>query len=308
MSVSAEYLPTAAFAHAVAVIVGQQRSLATWQRVQGGGYTPAARLRVRFATGESVFVKAATSENTAQWLRTERRVYESLSPGKYDFLPRYYGAGEADGFPFLVLEDLTSAHWPPPWSEPLIHRLLSTFEQVRAAASSAPADLPLCRDAAGAMSSWHDVAANPDAFLHLGFCSASWLDTALPTLAAASDAAPFDGSDLLHMDIRSDNLCFCPDGRTVIVDWNHACIGNGALEIAGWLPSLCDEGGPLPETLMPTGGAEFAAWLSGYWGYQAGKPSIPTAPHVRTIQRRQLAVALPWAVRALGLPPLDGVS
>ena len=69
-----------------------------------------------------------------------------------------------------------------------------------------------------------------------------------------------------------------------------------------WLPSLAYEGGPEPEQILPDA-PEVAAWVSGFFAARAGLPQIPDAPRVRWVQRRQLATALPWAVRALGLPP-----
>ena len=48
--------------------------------------------------------------------------------------------------------------------------------------------------------------------------------------------------------------------------------------------------------------------VSGFFAARAGLPEIPVAPHVRGLQRAQLRAALPWAIRALGLPPEDGVT
>jgi thiamine kinase-like enzyme len=39
------------------------------------------------------------------------------------------------------------------------------------------------------------------------------------------------GKDLLHIDLRSDNICFAGD-RTLLIDWNLACHGNGLLDLA----------------------------------------------------------------------------
>jgi hypothetical protein len=289
------------FSEAVARCAGG-KTPASCVRIQGGGYTQARRLLMRFTDGSSVFIKAATTPDTANWLQSERRVYEAMSPAAPGFLPVYYGSGEADGFPFLVLEDLSGAHWPPPWTDAHIRAVLDALAEVPAAVVHAPADLPRLASYIGEIPTWNEVAADPEEFLSLGLCSREWLDTHLPTLMAATAAAPFAGDDLIHLDIRSDNLCFRPDGRAVIVDWNHACIGNSLLEVAGWLPSLHAEGGPPPEAILPDGAAEFAAWLAGYWARQAGKPAPPGAPHLRGVQKRQLAVSLPWAARALGLP------
>lgn len=104
------------------------------------------------------------------------------------------------------------------------------------------------------------------------------------------------GDDILHLDIRNDNLCFTPD-RTILVDWNWACVGNGEFDLASWLPSLHSEGGPPPESLLPDA-PEMAAALSGFWAARAGLPR----PEARqTVLMSQLRAALPWAARALGL-------
>ena len=104
--------------------------------------------------------------------------------------------------------------------------------------------------------------------------------------------------------MRSDNLCFVGE-RVVLVDWNLACRGSPLLDLAFWLPSLQSEGGPPPDTILPGAGA-LAALVSGFFACRAGRPVIPDAPRVRQVQLTQLRCALPWVVRALDLPPLDG--
>jgi aminoglycoside phosphotransferase (APT) family kinase protein len=122
----------------------------------------------------------------------------------------------------------------------------------------------------------------------------------LPSLVEAEQAAVLDGQDLIHLDLRSDNLCFT-DERVVLVDWNFACRGQRSLDLALWLPSLTLEGGPLPDAVLP-GCAEYAAAWSGVLAHGAPLPAPTGAPTVRAFQRRQLDVALPWACRTLGLP------
>jgi hypothetical protein len=268
-----------------------------WSRVSGG-YTNAGRWRVRFADGGSVFVKAATGEDTADWLRAEHRMYAHLGPRP--FLPAllgWDGGGEAAAFPILVLEDLGAAHWPPPWDDRRVRAVLDALAMVRAALPFAPPELPSLEAMRGDFACWRDVAGAPEPFLALGLCTPRWLDEALPTLIAAEDAARLDGDDLLHRDVRSDNLCFRPEsGAALLVDWNWACRGNGRLDITGWLPSLHAEGGPLPETVLPDE-PELATLLAGFWASRAGKPDPRPGSRVRQVQRQQLRVALPWAAR-----------
>lgn len=269
----------------------------------GRGYTPARRLRLSLQRGGSVFAKAATNEKTAAWLRTEAQVYDALAGSP--FLAERLAWHDDGAEPFLILEDLSDAHWPPPWTTLHIESVRAALSDVAASRSQIPFPLMRIQEDQENFASWRRVEEAPETFLSLGLCSEAWLQAALPTLIAAESAAPLGGEDLLHLDVRSDNICFRPgSGAAVLVDWNWVCVGNRDLDIAGWLSSLHSEGGPRPETILPDAG-EFAALLSGFWAYRAGTPPPKGAPRVREVQRRQLLFALPWAVRALDLPPLS---
>jgi hypothetical protein len=58
----------------------------------------------------------------------------------------------------------------------------------------------------------------------------------------------------------------------------------------------------LTPTFFRRPGVSLASWSAA----RAGLPRIPDAPRVREVQLQHLLSALPWVVRALGLPPLDG--
>jgi hypothetical protein len=263
-------------------------------RTADGGYTPAERWVVQTADGRSAFVKAAVDDLTAGWLRAEERIYEAL---RAPFQPALIG-WEDGPRPILILEDLSAAGWPPPWDEDRVEAVRSALALV--ASSPAPSWLPRLADSAMDLHGWRTVAEDPQPFLALGLADAAWLAAALPDLIAASDVFVADGSQLLHLDVRSDNICF-RDGDALLVDWNHAAVGNARLDVALWLPSLADEGGPPPDAVLPDARPE-AAIVSGYFAARAGRPAIPTAPRVRSAQLAQLGQALPWASRELGLP------
>lgn len=260
----------------------------------GRGYTPAIRRIATLASGRTVFVKAAANENTANWLRAEQRIYGHLDA---PFLAKRIAFSDGKR-PVLVLEDLSGAHWPPQWRPGDIDAVRQTMSEV---ACSALAGLPHL-DAAEFNRGWQKVAADPAPFLSLGLVSADWLAAALPTLIDAALSADLSGTAMLHCDLRSDNLCIRA-GRAILVDWNFACIGNPTLDIAFWLPSLAAEGGGPPESILPDA-PEYTALISGFFAARAGLAVIPHAPRVRHIQQVQLNEALPWAVRALGLPHL----
>ena len=269
---------------------------AAWTPV-ASRYALGDRWLIRLDDGRTVFAKRAIGEPTAAWLRKEHDLYAALG---VSFMPRLLGWDDGT-LPLLVLEDLSAATWPPPWPPGSVEAVLRTLQEV--AATPPPAGLGRIADDPPA--GWRDVARDPAPFLRLGLCSDAWLDDALPTLLLASDPSLLDGDGLLHLDVRSDNLCI-RDGQAVLVDWNWATVGNPAVDIAFWLPSLTLEGGPEPDEIarVHRGAETLAVVVAGFFAANAGLLPPAGAPAVRAFQLAQLEVALPWAVRALGLPAL----
>jgi Ser/Thr protein kinase RdoA (MazF antagonist) len=198
-----------------------------------------------------------------------------------------------------VLEDLGGAHWPPPWRQSDVDAVKAVLAEI--AATPPPAGLDGVPRETLAFK-WRDVERDPEPFLALGLCTRAWLDANLAQLRDAAERAPFEGSALLHLDVRSDNIAL-RDGRALRVDWNWACAGNALLDTVTWAPTLNVEGGPPPEDVVEGEGVpELAAALAGFFAAKAGLAPPATGLRVRDVQRKQLTVALPWAARALGLP------
>jgi thiamine kinase-like enzyme len=268
------------------------RRVVSLEEIDGGGYTAAYRAIAELDDGLSVFVKAGTEELTSQFLRDEIRVYRSLQA---PFMPAFHGADDGEP-PILVIEDLRGGRWPPPWDSDSIDAVRQTLA---ALAASEPPEWLEPVDREWLTAGWAEVERDPEPFLATGMRSREWLDASLPVLREAAETARVDGDALLHLDVRSDNVCLTERGA-VLVDWNQACRGNPELDVAAWLPSLRLEGGPDPEAILPGGGG-FAAVLAGLWASRVGLPPPPTAPKVRQAQRAQLEVALAWASRELDL-------
>lgn len=270
-----------------------------WESVRGSGYgTNTAKWSVEFDDGRRrVFVKLALDEHASDWLRDEWRVYGSL---RASFLPEVVAWHDSGTTTFLAIEDLADAYWPPPWLAGQVSLVLETLDEMHM--TTPPRELPALADLREALDGWPIVAADPEPFLSTGVCSRAWLAAALPRLAQASAECQLEGEALLHLDLRSDNLCI-RDGAVLLVDWNHACTGNPAIDAVAWAPSLRLEGGPDPWELVPESGG-LAALIAGYFAAHAGLPAPSTAPAVRDFQRRQAEVALPWASRELRLPEI----
>jgi hypothetical protein len=258
-----------------------------------GGYSTADRFAVTLVDGRRAFVKSSDAENIAGWLRREHEVYANLSGS---FIPELLGWDDDGVRPVLAIDDLSDADWAPRWDAQRVDAVLGALAEL--ASSPPPPNTDDVRITfADLWGRWEKVGADPEPFLSAGLRDRAWLDRSLPTIVDAAARAPVAGNDVCHLDVRSDNMCF-REGRALLVDWNWTSLANGEADIAAWLPSLYVEGGPPPWDVLP-GAGELAAWVSGVWAAVVGLPPPPTAPHVRDLQRRQLAVALDWIDREL---------
>jgi hypothetical protein len=284
----------------IGAVLGQR---AIHWRAASGGYTAAERWICALDDGRSVFAKVAVDARTAQGLREEYHVYEHVHA---DYMPRLLGWDDhTPDRPILLLEDLSGADWPPPWTQTRIDRVLRLIDAV--GATTPPRDLPRLADQKAAVfSGWATVAQDPRPFVSLGLCSAAWLERSIARLVQAETEADVSGGSFLHLDVRSDNLCF--DGeRTLLIDWNLAAVGNPRIELIGWLPSLSIEGGPPPDSFTGPDDAALAAITAGHCAARAGLPPSSPGSRARIGQLMQLKPSLPWACRLLGLDPPDGV-
>lgn len=258
----------------------------TWARVERKGWSMSEHWTIGLADGTRVFAKTGSIDPIPQWLRDERQVFETVHG---PFMPRLRGFEDGPA-PLLVLEDLMPAYWPPPWRRGDVEQVLQALAEV---AATPVTGLPRVEDVHG--NDWRMVEDDPAPFLSTRLRDARWLERRLPELLAAADAAPVHGDSLLHCDVRSDNLCL-KDGRCVLVDWNHARLGNPKYDIAFWAPSLSLEHGPEPWSF---GVDELAVYVGGFFAARAGLPKPAGAPTVRDFQRDQAAVALDWVERVL---------
>ncbi len=229
-------------------------------------------------------------------VRKEKRTYDLLNA---PFMPHLIAFEDHETNPILIIEDLSSHHWPPPWSEDRIARVIDTVHTLHSWDISG-LDLGAFGAIHGELRGWSDVAAEPAQLLATGLVDEAWLDEALPILLSASERCETEGAALTHCDLRSDNLCIAPD-QVLFVDWNWACRWSPRLDLGFFLNFLTAEGGPPQETHLTDSGAESAV-VSGFFARQAGLPEIPGAPQVRWLQGVQLKSALSWAARILELP------
>jgi aminoglycoside phosphotransferase (APT) family kinase protein len=114
----------------------------------------------------------------------------------------------------------------------------------------------------------------------------------------------------VHLDVRSDNILIERDGRVVLVDWPHACIGAPWLDRVVMIPALALETGEEPNRLIDVLDVAahrdavdtLMASLAGYFVERGSRPDPPGLPTVRAFQRAQAEVALRWLRTRLGGP------
>src|SRR5687768_9775128 len=216
--------------------------------------------------------------------KVELLIYEGVTGS---FLPRVLGAWAEAGRALLVLEDLSSAHWPPPYPSDTRPLFASLDELARA---TPPPDLRRLDERN--LTRWEDVRG-------LDVCSPRWLDRAIGPLEEAERSFSVVGDELVHYDVWSANLCFAERGA-VLVDWAAARVGNRWIDVGYALLSLRTEGGTPPPLAIPNE-ASLAAYIAGSVLREATAPLPGWAEPGSTLredQRGDLVHALRWAGEA----------
>ncbi|MFJ8476850.1 aminoglycoside phosphotransferase family protein [Kitasatospora sp. NPDC094011] len=254
----------------------------------------------RFADGSSVFVKMATDERTADWLRNEHRALR-LVGGRIG--PEVLRWEDGDR-PLLIATDLSDAYWPAAtgetrWRPGDIDRLLAALDGLRSIEPSG--DM-------GSVADWPDAAwgrlVGSSVLVRAGLCSSMWLDRAGPVIAAVDERAQPGGECLVHGDVRSDNLCVLRDGQVRLVDWSASGIGHAAHDLALLLPTVRLEGGPRPATVL----SEPVELIARLCGATVGRAVSrrPMPDWLRRVFLRLAAIDLQWLADVLALEPPDG--
>ncbi|TDW96372.1 phosphotransferase family enzyme [Dinghuibacter silviterrae] len=258
------------------------------------GLSAALRYSVQFEDNSRVFVKAATDDDTEEWLRTEHFVLSSL---RESFIPHVIGW--VDTPPVLISQDLSHAYWPAShggttWRAGDMELLLDGLKVL----SSVPAPPGLQELQNRKTSIWSRIAGDPEALLRLKICPESWLEQSIDALIKAEVSLDVTGEQLVHGDVRSDNICFL-DGQIVFVDWSHASRGYGRHDLATLLPTLHLEGGPAPYLVMPDGGGEAAMGCAGHIYRLSADRQMPD--WLKNVFKRLIAIELQWAAQCLEL-------
>ena len=177
-----------------------------------GGFTHAMTGLAKLGDGTTVFLKAGLEEHSRPQVEAEIRHLGWL---RGSFLPIVI-ASIVDP-PVLILEDLSSGHWPEPYPEDL-GILESALHELTTQPLPEGVDLPVF-EPPGAEVLDRLVADASKAVP----AAASWVEKHLSDISESISAISPDVA-LCHTDLWYSNLCFF-DERVVIVDWSHLSIG-----------------------------------------------------------------------------------
>lgn len=239
------------------------------------GFSNATRGIVTLADGRTVFVKLASDDSTRQHIQTEIHTYQWLAQAGYEHMPPLLVAS-GEGF---ALPDLSAWDWEHAWSKAKVDAALAALESL---ASLPDADEHF-DSSIYESGSWQDVPDDMAAFA--GLADETVLSEVALILAdksrhaeyfAAFDHKPWQGTELVHYDVRADNFAYdSKAGRGCLVDWNWAGLGNAAFDRTSLLVFVEVSGFEVLPLYRELIDYDSLLWLMGFWLERAASVEDP---------------------------------
>ena len=280
-----------------------------------GGFTPGFAGCCDLADGRRYFVKAVSGAQNPDTPEMHRREAWINARMPRDLpVPEFIEIVDTGEWIALVFESIEGQAPGLPWS---LTDLATTFAALDVIAERATPS-PISELASFAdrhlepFSGYHRAAEGDHALLD------EWSRRHLDRLVALESQWPAAtaGETLLHSDVRADNLLLTSEGKVILVDWPHACVGAAWVDKVWLLPSVGLDGGPSPteveHALRPFSTVDADAVnsvvtaLAGYFTYRGAQVDPVGIPHLRAFQRAQGRVARKWLAERLRIdPPRD---
>jgi aminoglycoside phosphotransferase (APT) family kinase protein len=306
-----EQLP-GSFRHALEARLG---STVTASATQHGGFSPGVAARLRLADGRRVFLKAISSHpnpDSPAMHRREARIAAAL-PASVP-TPRLLWSYDDGDWVAILFEDIEG--WTPatPWRAEELGRVLSALTQLVESLTPSPIAVETIAERLHEpLQGWRTLESAARTKGDRLDSVPDWAGRNLERLAALESEweRASAGATLLHFDLRADNILLTAD-RVLVVDWPHASLGAGWMELLQILPSIAMQGGPRPWEIFdshPLGRrapdrevTAVLAAVAGYFVRQSRLPAPPGLPTLRAFQRDQGIPAVEWLMRRTGWP------
>jgi aminoglycoside phosphotransferase (APT) family kinase protein len=265
---------------------------------QGAGFTPGFASRLVGASGDCLFVKAASKKAQRPFAEAYAEEARKLAALPHD-LPttRILWSHEDDAWVVLGFEDVDGRNPSRPWSEPDLQACLATLEKV-AAVAPPPGLKPVHEELPSLVSGWQHVWRTRPEWQHLS--EAASLAAELPSIPSTA---------LVHCDARDDNFVITDDGTALLCDWNWPVLGPPWLDTVDLLISFHGDGGDADRALSTSPLAasgppeHIDIWLAAYAGFMLesrDRPVPPTSPHLRAHQAWYAEAAWSWLAQRRG--------
>jgi len=266
---------------------------------QDAGFTPGFASVLTSASGERLFVKAASrvaqADFAASYAEEARKlqILDGTVPA-----PRLEWVHDDDGWVVLGLEAVDARTPQRPWRPDELDRALDLAEAIARATRHVPDGLglrPVADDLPELVTGWDAV---PDTWPHRD-----------EARALAETIASLPDQQFAHCDLRDDNILLATDGRTLACDWNWPVVGPRWLDLVDLLVSAHGDGlevnaqlatRELTRDVEPD---QIDAWLAGFCGFMLARrtrPAPPTSPHLRTLTDWHAEAAWSWLATRRG--------
>ncbi|WP_433259448.1 phosphotransferase family protein (plasmid) [Streptosporangium sp. CA-135522] len=278
-------------------------------RVQTGGFTPGFAVRLRLATGESVFAKGIGVDHVlATKYRAEAAVARAL-PSQAP-APQLRWDGEIANWVVLIFDDVNGWHADLSPGSPDVGRVVTAVAELEDALTPCPVlDAPsAAEELAGLVHGWRELAADLPADLD------DWSRRHVHDLAGLETTwlAAVDGDTLLHGDINRSNLLIDRDQAVWLIDWAQPVRGAAWIDVVDLVPHLILAGHTptAAEDALSAAPAwrgtdaevitSYAAAFAGYWARTSRQEPPPGVPHLRAHQARAAQAAIRWTAYRTG--------
>jgi len=266
---------------------------------QDSGFTPGFASVLTSASGERLFVKAASkvaqADFAASYAEEARKlqILDGLVPA-----PRLQWVHDDDGWVVLGFEAVEGRAPRRPWRPDELERALDLAEAIAEATHEVPESLglmPVVEDLPELVTGWDVV---PEDWPHHAEAS-----------ALARAVAELPDRHFAHCDLRDDNILLATDGRTLACDWNWPVLGPRWLDLVNLLVFAHGDG--LDAEPLLAGRAltrdvdaeQIDSWLAAFCGFMLARrtrPAPATSPHLRTITDWQAEAAWSWLAQRRG--------
>lgn len=284
------------------------RSDITWQIVDTamdtfipttGGYSLAKRGIVTLPSGEKVFVKLATEENSSRFIPQELKAYAWLKQKKYRHIPEVL-LEKPDGF---VLPDLSHLDWSDRWTAAKVDAVFTALDELSAMELSEE-DLTNISDFSMG-NGWQELIDEPEHLkkllenLHEHPEYVHTIAQNIHEFAAITQRylSERDTFKLIHADVRADNLAYNPVDRSVqLVDWNWMGLGRKSMEDVALLVNIAHSGFLVEQHCPERIDSTAALVLAGFWFSRSTRRIWEGGnPELRKLQFKSALQSSKWA-------------